>query len=400
MRQYLTRKAGRFVLIVGGGILIAVVLWAATNVFNVALPGTDTSPLSVKLLVAPAAHDWVKEAADRFNADGRRLNRRPITLSILEQDGLSVYGQVSTTGFSPEPAAWITEGRFMLDLVNLAGRESTGQEAFSSETTIAQSVLMWGGFADRIGVLDSRFGGLNWTALREASLAAQGWSALGGRSEWGFFKLVLPDPAKSSEGLAALLVAAAEYHGKADLAAGDISSAPFQSWAQALIDAVPNFANLGAEPANALAVRGPSAGDAGLLLERDWLLAASSLSSRQPVSLRYASQTLIFDFTFAVRVAPPFSNTTQGDSERKQFEQAVEAARQFRDYLLDSAQQRRAEVYGLRPASGQAANPEGSLFAQWSSLGFQSSLPGGSGIHINAEAARAALRWVELAVGH
>ena len=387
MTTLLTRKALRFFLIVGGGALIALLLWAAQNVLNVALPGSDTSPLEVRLIVAPAISDWVSEAANRFNAEGQRLNRRPVTIRVTAQDGLSVYSQLSSSGLRPAPSAWIAEGTFMLDLANLATQQASGQDAFKAEGSVAQSVLVWGGFADRVSAVDQRFGGLSWQALQAAS-AASGWSSLGGQAAWGFFKLVLPDPRKSSEGLAALLSAAAEFHGKTDLVAGDINDTRFEQWAQPLIDSVPNFANLGSEPAQSLAVRGPSAGDAGLLLEAGWLNAAVGLSSRQFI-LRYAAAAVPFDFPFAVWIEA--SSDVGGDSSRRQEQ---DAARLFYQYLLADAQQRRAEAFGLRTASGGASDQ----FSRWSSLGIQAGRPSTSPVRVSADAAQAALRWVERAV--
>ena len=217
MTGYLTRKGMRFVAIVAAGGGLALLVWLATNVFNVSLPGVDTSPLDVEIVVAPQAFDWVTEAAGRFNAEGHRLNRRPIVIHVVEQDGLSLRTQVGSASLIATPAAWIAEGAFTLDLVNLAARQAGGGDAFVAEGSVAQSVMMWGGFADRIGALDGAFGGLTWKALHEAAIARSGWPSLGGQPEWGFFKLVLRDPSKASEALAALLAAAAEYHGKTSL---------------------------------------------------------------------------------------------------------------------------------------------------------------------------------------
>ncbi len=395
MAQYLIRKAGRFAVILGAGIGVALLIWLATNVFGVALPGVDTSPIDVRLIVAPAAYDWVSEAADRFNAEGQRLGRRPISISVTEQDGLSVYSQLNSTGLNPAPTAWVAEGTFVLNLANLAGRQAGGSDVFAAEGTLAQSLLMWGGFADRVAAVDARFGGLTWSAVHDASVATQGWSSLGGRPEWGFFKLALPDPRKSSQGLAALLSAAAEFHGRTDLSAADIDNVQFQAWGQAFIDAVPNFANLGAEPGSALAVRGPSAGDVGLLLESDWLSAADGLSKWQPV-FRYAPSTVTFDFSFGVWVGPNRADAAGGMADDSSHQ---DAARMFRDYLLDSAQQRRTEAFGLRPASGSAANSDDSLFARWASLGIQTALPANSTVRAGADAVLAALRWVERIAG-
>jgi hypothetical protein len=392
MTTLLTRKAVRFFLIVGGGALVALLLWAAQNLFNIPLPGADTSPLEVRLIAAPAVYDWVSQAANRFNTEGQRLNRRPVTVRVTSMDGLSVYNQINSSSLRPAPSAWIAEGEFAFDLANLAARQSVGKDAFSVEGSVAQSVLMWGGFADRVAALDSRSGGLNWPALHDAA-AASGWASLGGQSSWGFFKLVLPDPRKSSEGLAALLSAAAEFHQKTDLTASDINDARFQEWAQPLVDSVPNFANLGNQPGQALAVRGPSAGDAGLLLESDWVKAADGLSSRQAFVFRYAASAVMFDFPFAIWVGPEQVGQNAGsDSSRRDAEQ--QAARLFYQYLLADAQQRSAETFGLRSASGGA----GESFSRWSALGIQSAVPATSKVSAEADAVLAALHWVERAV--
>ncbi|HEY4690148.1 MAG TPA: substrate-binding domain-containing protein [Anaerolineae bacterium] len=391
MTTFLTRKALRFFSIVGGGIIVALILWLATNVLNIPLPGTDTSPIDLRVVVAPAAFDWASEAAERFNAEDHRQDRRPITVHVTEQDGLSLYAQANATALNPPPAAWIAEGAFTLDLVNLAARQASGQEAFEANGSVAQSALMWGGFADRVSALDARFGGLTWSALQNAAIAQNGWSSLGGRPEWGFFKLVLPDPRKSAEGLAALLAAAAEFHNKTDVGPADINDVRFQQWAQSLIGAVPNFATLGVEPASALAVRGPSVGDAGLLLESDWLRSATSA-----FTLRYASTAIVFDFPFAVWVGAE-TNATPDAANRRQAER--QAALQFHDYLLQDAQQRRVEAFGLRPASGTAANGQDSLFARWASLGVQSGRPATAPVKASADAVQAALRWAERAAG-
>jgi hypothetical protein len=387
MTTLLTRKAVRFLLIVGGGALVAFLLWVAQNVFNVAMPGTDTSPIEVRLIVAPAMADWVTEAAERFNAEDQRLDRRPITIRVTAQDGLSVHSQINSGALRPAPSAWIAEGTFVLDLANLAARQASGQNAFTAEGSVAQSVLMWGGFADRVAVIDARFGGLSWTALQGAS-SASGWEALGGQSAWGFFKLVLPDPRKNSAGLAALLSAAAEFHRKTELAATDITNAPFEQWAQPLIDAVPNFANLGNEPAQQLSVRGQSAGDAGLLLESDWLMSAERLSHRQ-IAFRYAAAAVTFDFPFAVWTAPEIATRVSGDTSQRQADQ--QAARLFYQYLLTDAQQSRLDAFGLRRVSGGT----GEQFARWSALGIQSGAPPTANVRVSAEAVLAALHWVE-----
>jgi hypothetical protein len=103
-----------------------------------------------------------------------------------------------------------------------------------------------------------------------------------------------------------------------------------------------------------------------------------------------------FDYLFAVWVGDA-GGATEADPARRDVEQ--QAARSFRDYLLDEAQQRKAEEFGLRPASGGATSGDKSLFARWSSLGIQAAPPSTQSVRASADAIAAALRWVDRAAG-
>ena len=117
----------------------------------------------------------------------------------------------------------------------------------------------------------------------------------------------------------------------------------------------------------------------------------------QAPAFRYAPTTMMFDFPFAVWNGP--AGETSQPPDLSTISARQDAARLFRDYLLQDAQQRRAEVFGLRPASGNVANAEGSLFARWASLGFESGRPPTSSAQASADAVLAVLRWAERAAG-
>ena len=51
-------------------------------------------------------------------------------------------------------------------------------------------------------------GEIDWQAIHDAAIAKGGWRELGGQPEWGYFKLVVPNPRKNVGGLLAMVAAA------------------------------------------------------------------------------------------------------------------------------------------------------------------------------------------------
>jgi hypothetical protein len=237
-------------------------------------------------------------------------------------------------------------------------------------------------------VLEKKFGEVNWKTLHDAAIAKGGWPELGGDRQWGYFKLVVPNPRKNVGGLAAMVAAAGEYYDKPDISVADVTDPTFQAWLKELMSSVTDISGASAYTAEDFALLGYSVGDGGQLLESDLLANMGGIQTRwnDPLAVRYPKYVTWFDFPFSVWMGP---ETTA---------QEKNAALDFEKYLLGDAVQKKAIAYGLRPVANVSvmADPN-SLFAQWKKQGVAEVVPQTSRMRSpSRDVLQALLRWFDL----
>jgi hypothetical protein len=329
--------------IVGLAALAVVIGWTANTFFSVSLPGRDTTPIVIRVAVAPPAYDAVNAAADAYNQRNPRLESRPVTVEVVKLDGLDALKAMETARYRPT-TAWVVESRWFLDGVQGSGSlpppgfVTTGDGAPQS---IARSYMIWGVYNSSADVLVREYGGISWRTLHAAGAADSSW------------KLIFASPGASAQGLGAVLGAAAEFHGGTAVTETVVTDQKFMNWMSDNLDLVPNIKRAGGDPAGNLAEQGKSVADAGFILESDWLRNADAIqrAPSEPITLTYPAVTVMFDFPFAVWA---------GASEPEQ-----RAALDFRAFLTGEWQAHLADD-GLRPPSGPA---NGGLFAKYPRIG-------------------------------
>ncbi len=224
----------------------------------------------------------------------------------------------------------------------------------------------------------------------DAAIAPGGWPELGGKAEWGYFKLVVPNPRKNVGGLLAMVAAAGEYHQKTRIEVADVTDPAFQAWLKQLMGAVTDFSSLGDYSAENLALFGYSMGDGGQLLESDLLVNMAGMRTRwvEPMVVRYPKYITWFDFPYTIWM---------GDETTAQ---EKNAALEFQRYLLSAEVQKNAVALGLRPVNPEVRidEPE-SLFARWQEQGITIVVPRATSMHSpDRETLMALLRWFDLNV--
>lgn len=407
------------------GILIVALLIVGVSL---ALRGTGANPdaaaltverpdaVQIRILTALPVEPWVRNAADEFNAGDFTVDGVPIEVEITAVDGLTALGRWDRNeygalgaGVRPEdlseaelaalddfPTAWIPDSRYLVELANASYKERLGRDVFLTDgeyraRPIAISLFTWGIYNSRAGVLEEQFGDIDWSAIHDAAIARGGWPELGGEPGWGFFKLVVPNPAKNVGGLAAMVAMAGEYYDRTDISVEDITNPEFQQWLAELMGAVTDFSSASAYTAEDFALFGYSVGDGGQLLESDLLQNMQGILTRweDPLQIYYPDYVTWFDFPFTVWVGPETTALQKN------------AALEFQRFLLDEAQQQAALAYGLRPANPNIpvdATPE-SLFVQWQDQGVQAVVPRTTAMRSpDREALLTLLRWFELNV--
>jgi hypothetical protein len=313
-------------------------------------------------------------------------------------DGLTAMGYYEREEMDPLPTAWIPDSRYLVDLVNATYKTKRDRDVFLTDgeyraRPIVTSLFSWGIYKSRAEVLAATYGDVNWTVIHDAAMSKGGWREIGGSdcaecAQWGYFKLIVPNPRKSVAGLSAMVAAAGEYFQETRITVENVTDPDFQVWLGELMGAVTNFS--GAYSVEDLALFGYSMGDGGQLLESDLLVNMGGIQTRwaDPLVIEYPEYLTWFDFPFTVWMGPETSA------------QEKNAALVFQQYLLSTEQQQKALARGLRPANLQVPlDASGSLFVQWQDQGAMTQLPRFSRMHDpDREVLLALLRWYDLNV--
>lgn len=302
-------------------------------------------PLEIAVAVHPLAEDWVRSAADAFNATNPSVNARRVQITVTTVEDLAVWGTTARPWSAQNhPVMWIPASSTS---VTYAGE--TGLPFQIVEPSVARTVLVWGAFASRHSALTG--GGassLDWTQIAEGAAQIR-WRDIAPDSGLsGNITLAFNNPERTITGLAAVFSAAADFGSEPALTASHVSLNDFRRWFQPVIESVPNFNTLGASPAETLAARGASVGEVALLPESEWLTnLRGMLVGNDAVQLSYPAFNFVFDFPVASWIdatTPPEANG---------------AVTQFAAWLTSPAQQTAAQTFGLRPAAG---TPTGERF--------------------------------------
>jgi hypothetical protein len=352
----------------------------------------SSEPVQVTIVAALSVEPWVSEAARQFNTEKHTLEGRTIQVSVIGMDGLAAMGRYEREEMKPFPTAWIPDSRYLVELVNATYKTKLGRDVFLSDGEyrahpIAISLFAWGIYRSRADVLEKTYKEINWLTIHDAAMAPGGWRDIGGKGEWGYFKLIVPHPRKNIGGLAAMVSAAGEYFDKPDITVDDVTNPQFQKWLKELMGSVSDYSSLGAYPGENLALFGYSAGDGGQLLESDLLInMAGSLNRWEPLRIVYPKYVTWFDFPFTVWIGPETSALEKN------------AALEFEKYLLSQDVQTQAISHGLRPVSGQlSVDRPGSPFVEWQANGVTPVVERSTAMrNPNRDVLLALLRWFDL----
>lgn len=315
-----------------GTIVVIVFVVLAAIVVGVSQFLRAQPPLEVTVIVSPLAEAWVRNAVDAFNASEPLVNAtRRVEVRVNTQDDLSVWSDQGLSQLQNNPpAAWIPATSASVNYANRLPFEVV-------EPSLAKTVLVWGGFSDRVGALtDNDAHPLDWTDVARAAEAGH-WSNIDGADPaWGNINLAFSRPTGSTGGLAVLFSGAAAFADDPAVSGATVAGDNFHTWIEPILLSVPNYNTLGTSVAQILATRGATVGAIALLPESEWLnnLRGALVESGNPIRLSYPAYSLVFDFPLARR-----QGLTADENA------AVDA---FAAWMLNQ----RPENYGLRPPSG------------------------------------------------
>jgi hypothetical protein len=335
----------------------------------------EQGPVHVTVAAAVAAEPWITAAAREFSGKEYDLDgvKRQITVEVYPLDGVTALDKWSKGEFQAPPTAWVAESRDWVNQANAVASDRYKQDIFLAggpyrDQSVALSPEVWAVFKSRADVLEKKFGRpLDWEVVHSAATST-GWDALGGDKSWGRFKLVIPHPKRDPAGLAAMVSAAGAYYKKPAVSTEELQSPAFLSWLKESLDTVVDFQPYGAEN---MVLYGPSAGDAGQVMENYLLLNADAIQKRWKDGLVvvYPDPVAWYDFPFAIYMG----------KEKESSAAEKDAAVLFKQMLLSDPQQGATLRFGLRPASPDVSmDVPDSLIHKNAALGFKDQVPSSS----------------------
>ncbi|MFZ2358896.1 MAG: hypothetical protein WA040_06095 [Anaerolineae bacterium] len=395
---------------------VAALLRSMNSTSGSSLVTEQRGPIQVRVLTALPVYDWVNEAAKQFNAEQRTLDGNVIQVEIISADGLAALGRFDRDEFGTLPAdadlqnltaeqkqalarfptAWIPDSRYLPELANVAYKERLGRDVFLTDgeyraRPIALSLFAWGLYQSRADALTAQVGDVNWQVIHDAAITKGGWPELGGKPEWGFFKLVVPNPRKNVGGLAAMVAAAGEYYDKTNIGTAEVTDPAFQRWLGELMSSTTDLSGGSAYTAEDFALFGYSAGDGGQLLEADLLKNMEGIQTRwgEALEIFYPKYVTWFDFPFTIWMGPETSAAEKN------------AALEFQRYLLSSEVQAKAVASGLRPVNAAVSvDQPNSPFTRWAEQGVVPIVSRTDAMRSpDRDVLLALLRWFDLNVG-
>jgi len=408
--------------IFAGIILLAVVIVGVSLLLNQGkissgngLTVEKLNEVKIVILSAIPVEPWVRESAEKYNAEKRKVQGATVQVKITTMDGLIALSKWDKDAFGTLPAdadplklteeqkkslenfptAWIADSRYLVELANVPYKARLGRDVFLTDgeyraRPLAISPMVWGIYNSRADVLLKKYQAINWKTIHDAAMTKGGWADLGGDPTWGFFKPVIPNPQKNIGGLEAMVSAAGEYFNTTRIDTDSVNQKQFQTWLLELMKAVTGL-GVSSYTAEDFALFGYSVGDGGLLLESDLLQNMQGMQNRWADSMKivYPDYLTWHDFPYSVWVGPETSALQKN------------AAIDFETYLLAEPQQKRALAYGLRPANANVkvdAIPE-SLFTQWANQGVLPVVPRATSMKSpDRDVLTTLLRWYELNV--
>lgn len=320
-----------------GTIFIVLFILVAAGIIAASRFISSQPPLQVTVAVDPLVLPWLQNAVNTFNESGTVINgTRRVTVALTAIDDLRVWLDSRTWTVNDHPTGWIPASS-----ASLSYAIDAGMPLQTAAESLARTPLVWGGFTSRVNII-TKDGTqpLDWPAVAAAA-EAESWQAAGGDSSWQFVKLAFAQPTSKMSGLAVMLSGAAAFNESGDLAGDALTARSFREWMEPIIQSVPNFSNLGADPAAAIARQGTAIADVALLPEVDWLVNMIRLQRDDRMVFAYPAYQFVLDFPLARWDDPQ----TTADERA-----AIDA---LANWLLDPARQTLLLDYGLRPASNE-----------------------------------------------
>jgi serine/threonine protein kinase len=306
--------------------------------------------LTLNFAYSTEKQDWMQQAIGDFNESNTQVGNKliqiqPNALGSVDAVTKILNGDLTLAAWSP--ASDLELNKLINDWKQKHGSQDivyTGGELASQ--SLVQSPLVFASWRERSDLLKRKYGSIDWPSVHDA-LQLRDWGSIpGGQASWGPVKFGQTRPDSSNSGLLSITLLAYSYYKiSRGLSVDKIQDSDFLTYFNAVESNVQKFGLSSGTylEQDVIAQGGPSAYDVVATYENLVLTLQKKAQQRwsQPLVPSYPSLNILSNHPFAI-----FTNASQD-------EQA--AAKQFRDFLLDAPQQRKALLFGFRPISSSVS---------------------------------------------
>lgn len=330
-----------------GGIAAAVATGTGLYFYLRSQNPAPGSTITVNFTFSTEKSDWINAAIDAFNKSNAVVNNKAVRIVPDSRGSGDAKNRILNGAI--QPVAWSPASSLELNQLNAAwAKKNNGREiVISSGDLLPQSLvftpLVFAVWKERANVLLNQYGSIDWPSLHDAFLLKNGWSDIGGQSDWGLVKFGQTRPDQSNSGLLSItLLAYSFFKLQRDLTVDQIQNSAFLQYLSDIQGAVTQFGrSSGTYLANEVIQKGPAAYDVIATYESVLLTNEKGAIQRQGQALQlfYPSLNIVSDNPFAI---------LQGSWVNPEEQLAAKA---FRDFLLAEPQQRQALLLGFRPTN-------------------------------------------------
>jgi ABC-type Fe3+ transport system substrate-binding protein len=337
---------------------------ATSTPVAIASPAPEASPVAgvvaaegekIVMLYDGGAEEWVKPAADAFNAK----NEGKVGISVTRMGSREGRDHILYDKDKVHPTLWNPGDSYWTDKLKMDSADAkipakSGATAGEVQPLLrTYFVLLMPVEKAKVfeaAMVKPEYSGKTWTLLHD--LATKGWSAAGAPADWGKLKLAQADPTKANSGMTTLVLMYQEW-AKAN-PGKSINDKGFLQWMIETQSAVTTFADSTSELMRDF-ISEPGKADIALVYESEAVRALES--GAKDLKIVYPSPTVALTLPIAMVEASWVS------------ENQATVGKEFMEYLLSESVQEQALQYGYRPASESLSAKVKETFGAKSAMG-------------------------------
>ena len=304
----------------------------------------SSNPVTLTMSYGSEKQQWIDDVVADFNSRQIRACDGPITVKAAPSGSGESMQQILAGTIQPD--IWSPSGNVWLSLINDAWQQkhganiiATGANDTPSLVTSPVVIAMWKPEAEALGWPNTPIG---WDTIAKLSTDPKGWADYG-HPEWGDFKFGHTHPDYSNSGLDAVIAENyAAVNKERGLTISDVQNAQTKNFVANVESSVIHYGESTGFFADKMFNNGPNYLSAAVMYESLVVQANDGKTYPKlpyPVVAIYPKEgTFYSDHPFAILQANWVTPAKQT------------SALAFRNFLLAPEQQRKALLYGFRPA--------------------------------------------------